>query len=436
MMVRGILAVGVCLLGATVGWAQALPTAATIESIPLELTMPEKYHVTAVLEPIRRVSLVAPADGTIRGINAPLGAAVRASTEIAQLDRAEASARVKIAQAEVREKQALAKASTNSPNEPYYKAQLEAAEAKLELARLELNQLTLSAPFSGRIIALPVSSGQYVLKGTVIAELADVTSLKSLVPVDRRTVTEGSEAKIFVEEQAQTAKIQSILPLPEGYAPLRELAAPFASAWVEVPNTKGDLAPGLRVRSATLPITPLATVPKESVKTTEGTGASSGSIVQVLRNEYVTNVPVNVMGNFGPERVQITGALRTTDAPHRFVIGHTTSRHSGPFFRGDEPGNRRLDTEPGHARRRGGNHASRGRPRHLGPLRRPDENPSRDSETAGTKPRDSANSGGRAFLSRRLPLSRRRRLPVQRSELVGRGIGRISPSATSKTSSP
>ena len=219
-----------------------------------------------------------------------------------------------MAQAEVREKQALLKASANSPNEPYYKAQLEAAEARLELAQLGLGRLTLSAPFAGRIIALPVSSGQYVLKGTVVAELADVTSLKSFVPVDRRTVSEGSEAKVFVEEQEQKAKIQSILPLPESYASLRDLAAPFASAWVVIANTKGDLAPGLRVRSATLPITPLATVPKDSIKTAEGAGASGGSIVQVLRNEYVTNVPVNVLGKVGAERFQVTGALRATDA--------------------------------------------------------------------------------------------------------------------------
>ncbi|MGC8644293.1 MAG: efflux RND transporter periplasmic adaptor subunit [Isosphaeraceae bacterium] len=313
MKVRGFLAVGICLLGATAGWAQALPTAATIESIPLELTMPEKYHVTAVLEPIRRVSLVAPADGVIRSIATPLGDTVRASQEIAQLDRAEASARLKVAQAEVKEKQAMLK-SANQTYQAFYAAQLEAAQAKVELAQLELSRLTLSAPFAGRIIALPVSSGQYVMKGSVIAELADLTSLKSLVPVDRRTVSEGSDAQVFVEEQARTAKIQSVLPLPETYASLRDLAAPFASAWVVISNTKGDLAPGLRVRSATLPITPLATVPKDSIKTTEGAGASAGSMVQVLRNEYVTNVPVSMLGKVGAERMQVTGALRTTDA--------------------------------------------------------------------------------------------------------------------------
>jgi hypothetical protein len=104
------------------------------------------------------------------------------------------------------------------------------------------------------------------------------------------------------------------LPLPEAYASLHELAAPFAAAWITVPNEKGELAAGLRVRSATLPVTPLATIPKEAVKTAEGSAASGGSIVQVIRNEYVTNVPVEILGKVGPERIQVTGPFRPNDA--------------------------------------------------------------------------------------------------------------------------
>ena len=274
--------------------------------------MPERYRVTAVLEPVRRVALVAPADGVVRELEAPLGTVVRANAEVAQLDRAEALARLKVAQTEVKEKQTLSKSNPN--HKDIYTAQLEAAQGRAELAQLELDRLTLRAPFAGRIISLPVSFGQYVLKGTVIAELDDITSLKSLVPVDRRTVTERADLKVFVEEQEQTAKVQSILPLPESYASLRELAAPFASAWVVVPNPKGELAPGLRVRSARLPITPIATVPKESLKAAEGPAGSAASMVQVLRNEYVTNVPVDVLGKMGPDRIQVTRALRAKDA--------------------------------------------------------------------------------------------------------------------------
>jgi multidrug efflux pump subunit AcrA (membrane-fusion protein) len=339
-------ALGLSLFGATLAWAQPLPTSATIESVPLELTMPETYHVTSVLEPVRRVSLVAPADGIVRSLDAPLGTDVRATQEIAQLDRAEASVKLKMALAEVKEKQALFRSNKNY--EEIYKAQLEAAEAKAELAQLELDRLTLRAPFAGRIVQVAVSAGQFVLKGTVIAELADVTSLKSLVPVDRRTVSEGRDAKVFVEEQERAAKIQSILPLPESYASLRDLAAPFASAWIIVSNAKGDLAAGFRVRSATLPVTPLATVPKDAVKPVEGTTASGGSIVQVLRNEYVTNVPVDVLGKVGLERVQVTGPLRSTDS---LIVSSSVPLLAGTLVRFSQaPGGAIEGTTPNPAR--------------------------------------------------------------------------------------
>jgi multidrug efflux pump subunit AcrA (membrane-fusion protein) len=314
VVLRGIITLGCCLIGTADSLAQALPTTASIETIPLELTMPERYHVTAVLEPIRRITLVAPADGIVRGIEAPLGMTVRATQEVAQLDRGEALARVKLARADVKEKQALLKTAQTSDAQEAFKAQIEAAEARVELAQIELERLTLRAPFAGRIVSVPISSGQYVLKGTVIAELADVTSMKALLPVDRGATSDGGDLTIFVEEQEQTAKVQSILPLSESHASLRELAAPFAAAWIIVPNPSGKLAAGLRVRSATLPITPIATVPKEAVKSTESSGGARGSMLQVIRNEYVTNVPVEVMGKVGPERTQIAGALRSTDA--------------------------------------------------------------------------------------------------------------------------
>lgn len=303
-------AFGLCLLTSGLGWAQALPTSATIESVPVVLTMPERYPVSSVLEPVRRVELIAPADGVIRSLDARPGAIVRDSQELAQLDRTEATARLKIAQAEFKEKQAVAKvASTGIGNSPQIAAaQLEAAEARVELARHELDRLTLRAPFSGRIVSAGLSAGQFVLKGTVIAELADVTSLKALVPVDRRVVKAGADARVFVEEQEQTAKVLSVLPLLESYAALRELAAPFASAWIVVANPRGDLEPGLRVRSATLPIMPIATISRAALKK-----GDPGSLVQVIRNEYVTNLPVEVLGRVGQDRVQVTGSLRPAD---------------------------------------------------------------------------------------------------------------------------
>jgi multidrug efflux pump subunit AcrA (membrane-fusion protein) len=297
--------------------------------------MPERYRVTEVLEPIRRVTLVAPADGVIRSMETRLGAMVRETQEIAELDRAEASVRLKMATAEVKEKQALLKG--NQAGLDVYKAQLEAAEARAELAQLELGRCTLRAPFAGRVTALPVCAGQYVLKGTTIAELADVTSLKALQPVDRTAVTAGAPLSVQIEGRDVSAKVLAILPLPEQFVRLRELATPFAAGLLVVPNPKGDLEPGLRVQHASIPTTPIAAVPKRAIKQDDGR-TGEAVMVQVIRNEYVVNVPVRVLGDIGPDRAQIAGALRPADS---LIVSTSVPLLAGTLIRFGEGGTTR-----------------------------------------------------------------------------------------------
>ncbi|WP_337177603.1 HlyD family efflux transporter periplasmic adaptor subunit [Paludisphaera sp.] len=306
--------------------AQGPPTSAVIDTEPIALTPPERYQVVAALEPIRTVTIVAPADGYLKSVDAPAGSTVRQAQQVAEMDRAEAAARLKIAEAELRERKALAGESPTAVGA----AVVEAAEGRVELARLELDRLTLRAPFAGRIVSAPVASGQFVLKGTVIAELADLSTLKALVPVDRREVKAGGEATAAIEDQRRTARVQSIVPLPatEEYRPLRELAAPIAGAWVQVQNADGALEPGLRVRSVSLPVAPVAVVPRSAVKAA-GAGGTDAT-VQVIRAEHVADVRVKTLGEVGPERVQVSGPFRSSDA---VVVSTSVPLVSGTFIR-------------------------------------------------------------------------------------------------------
>jgi biotin carboxyl carrier protein len=307
------------LLGANGAYAQGLPTSARIESVPIELTMPERYQVSEVLEPIQRITLVAPADGVIRSLGARLGSSVRETQVLVELDPREASARLKAAQAEVKERQALL--GTDPKLEAAFKAQLEAAQARAELAQLAVERCTLRAPFAGRVVDLPVSAGQFVLKGTTILELADVSSLKAFQPVDRRQVSAGSSLSVQIEDKEVAGKVQAILPLPDEYLVLRELVTPLAAAWVILPNPKSELEVGLRVRTSSIPTTPIAVIAKRSIKQDSPRSAES-AVVQVLRNDFdsgvpvqiVTNLPVQVLGEVGPDRIQVTGRFRPTDS--------------------------------------------------------------------------------------------------------------------------
>jgi multidrug efflux pump subunit AcrA (membrane-fusion protein) len=283
-----------------------------VETAALNLMPPDRFQIPAVLEPIRRVTILAPTDGVVRTIEVPVGASVRDGQEIAQLDRTEAAARLKIAQANVKEMQATAKAAgaANSPAAAVAQAQVEAAQARAEIAQLELDRCTLRAPFAGRVFAAPISPGQYVTKGTLVAELVDVSSLHALIPHDRTGVSVGASLNVSIEGQTVPGKVQATLPLSEELAALRELSTSYTAVWVSISNTKGTFEPGQRALSPSLPTAPIATIPAHALQ-----GENKGTPkIQVIRNEYATDVAVRVLGHPGPDRVQVSGPLRKTDA--------------------------------------------------------------------------------------------------------------------------
>jgi multidrug efflux pump subunit AcrA (membrane-fusion protein) len=278
---------------------------------------------------------MASADGMVRGMPLAVGAMARDSQEIVELDRAEAKVRVKIAESSVKEMQAEVNAvdSKASPSSlAIAQARLDAARARAELALLELDRCSLKAPFAGRLLATLVSTGQYVSKGTPIAELADISSLHVLVPVDRNAVKSGASIELVVEGKAVSGKVSTVLPLPESFSVLRELATPWAGAWVSFDNVGGGLEPGQRVKSPWAPDAPIATIPARALHQASSTGGAS---VQVLRNDYVSNITVHVLGPTGPERLQVSGAFRPNDL---LVVESSKPLAAGTFLRFEHQG--------------------------------------------------------------------------------------------------
>lgn len=317
-----------CVAAVSTSSAQPPPTSAKVDTQPLVLTQPDRYNVPTVLEPVRRVTLVATADGIVRSQDARAGTDVRSGQPVAELDKSEAMARVKIAQAEAKEHQVLLE-GTPRESTAIAKARLDAAQARVELAQGALERCTLRAPFAGRVMASHVSDGQFVAKGTVIAELADVSSLRSMVPLARAGATVGGTVPVVVEGQTLQAKVQALLPLPPEQSVLRELASPLAAAWVVLPNPSGALEPGQRVQSPAVPSAPIASVPAQAVHNADGKAAGA-TFVQVIRNEYVTNVTVRALGSPGPDRLQVTGPLRPTDG---LIISSSVPLQTGTLIR-------------------------------------------------------------------------------------------------------
>ncbi len=330
MSLRGpcvVLLVTLGIASTTSARGQTPASTAKVDKVPLELVDPDRYQISGLLEAVRHVSIVATTDAVVRSQDAKAGATVRGKSRTFSCSIvARRPARLKIAQAEAREAQAeaaaakaaVAKATISTVSAEVAQARLEAAQARVELAQIAFDRCTLRAPFAGRVLTSAVSDGQYVAKGTILAELADVSSLKVLIPVHRAGATVGGALALTVEGQPATGKILALVPLPESFAVLRELASPFTAAWVLIPNTSGTFEPGERALSPDLPVAPLAIVPTPALKADDAKSktfdAGAAATLQVIRNEYIRDVKVRVIGRLGPERVQVTGPLRPTDA--------------------------------------------------------------------------------------------------------------------------
>ena len=186
---------------------------------------------------------------------------------------------------------------------------------------------SLRAPVPGKILSAPVSPGQYVTKGNTLAELADYAILKVLVPVDRTAVKPGAEMELIVEGKPISGKVMALVPLPEQYVALRELATPWAAAWVNVANANGALEPGQRVRGPFAPLAPITAVPIRALRTTAG---GDDTLVQVVRFNNVMDIPVKVIGDIGYDRTQVSGAFLPTDA---VIVESSTPMAAGTVIR-------------------------------------------------------------------------------------------------------
>ena len=267
-------AIGAILAASAVATAQA-PTsgnpnqvAAKVERAPLHLTPPDRYQVPTLVEPLRKVVVMAPDEGFLKSLAVPVGATLKEGQEIGRLDTAAAMARLKIAMASVKEMQAEVEGfqgvGTKSRGLAITEARLEAARARAELAQMEVDACALRAPFGGKILRVDVSPGQYLAKGATILEPADVSSVRVLLPVDRTAVALNGSVSFTIEGNGVTGKVQALLPLPESRRDASRAGLAADGRLAVVPNGAGTYEPGQRAQSPYLPNAPIAGVPSYS----------------------------------------------------------------------------------------------------------------------------------------------------------------------------
>lgn len=193
-------------------------------------------------------------------------------------------------------------AAKNGASQQYQS--LQAARARIALARKAVADTVVRAPFSGVVAERLVSVGDYVTKGTKVAVVVRVNPLRVMLTIPEQfvsSVTVGQPVDFEVDAYAGrrfTGTVKYISPA---------LQADRRALTVEavVPNQSGDLKPGLfaTARLEQSAKTPGVVVPSAAVQTSAGT-----SRVFVLMNDHVEERIV-VTGQVVGDLVEITKGL-------------------------------------------------------------------------------------------------------------------------------
>ena len=199
--------------------------------------------------PARVVHLAAETDGRIVRVGAERGSNLEQGDVIVRLDERDRSARLSQAEATVRQREVEYAARERLKSESYVSeaqlqesvALLEAARAEWTRAKLDLDYMTVRAPFAGSLQARAVEIGDFVKRGDPIATYVDNRMIivnANLSEFDARFVSVGDMA------EATLATGETVRGRIRYVAPVADEGTRTFGVELEVDNTNGALRVG------------------------------------------------------------------------------------------------------------------------------------------------------------------------------------------------
>ncbi len=177
--------------------------------------------------PARIVQIAAETDGRVEFVGAERGASLETGEIIVRLDERDRSARLAQAEATVKQREVEYEARERLKTESYVSeaqlqeavALLETARAELTRARLDLEYMTIRAPFAGALQARDVEVGDFVSQGDPVATYVDNRSIivsANLSEFDARyvSVDDTAEATLATGEEVR-GRIRYVAPVAD-----------------------------------------------------------------------------------------------------------------------------------------------------------------------------------------------------------------------------
>ncbi|MEM9753266.1 MAG: efflux RND transporter periplasmic adaptor subunit [Planctomycetota bacterium] len=329
VMRAAALAIGVVLTaGSGIAEAQA-PAAPVRVAAVMSENVAEHQRVTGSLQAVSQSAVAAEESGAIARVLIDEGHAVAAGQVIASIDDARHRAHLAQAQAELLALQAVtmerqaelaqaqsdleqleALAERNATNEREVRdgqtavrvaearlrsaeLQADAADRLAELAQIQLDDLSILAPFDGRVITRHVEPGEWVDLGDPIITLVSTGTIEARLEVPERFATAlsevGDRVTIEVETPAGSISTAELRAVPQVDARARTFPI-----LVEFDNRAERLSPGMSV-TAWVPsgiAQPHLTVPQDAVIRT-----ARGAHVFVVRADETDQAATQAVQN-------------------------------------------------------------------------------------------------------------------------------------------
>lgn len=284
---------------------------AAVEEARANLEMLEKGPLPAEIEAVRQEARNASATAEARRAKLKALEALHEKGEIADVQ-------YQIARAGVAEAEAMGQAATQRLKTmemgtrpemvAQAKAKLAAAESELAAQQLNVDLCTIAAPFDGVVTQLPARLGAYIEKPTVLATVADLSSIFARVRVPANfmlQLQEGITAHVVCDAVGAAERAGVLARIGKEANP----GSGDVDAMVQIDNADALLRPGLpcRVRLSLPEIADAIAVPVSAVADRNGV-----TVVTVIRDgkAYETPVETGVRTN---DAVQITKGISSGD---------------------------------------------------------------------------------------------------------------------------
>lgn len=305
------------------------PAGVVIDRVAVTLKSPENFKVPLELKSVTALPVVAPMDGIIQDVFVKVGDQVQQQVELLRLNSQELSLSLKRTQAQYAVAKLVVSQAAAGNMKALAEAHLEVAKRELDLAEFRLGQTILHAAITGKVAEILVSKGQFVRAGDLLARVIDPKQLMVEVPVERDGFDASRPFPLTIETQTTDAKVDAVLPALPAFAPLRELFVSVATARLMIDAEGDKFSPGQSVYSAMVPHFPIAEIPTLAVKTVTD-NPDAERLVQVIRQGFVRNLPVDLLGQVGQTHVFVSARFVEGD---ELIISASEELKDGSWVR-------------------------------------------------------------------------------------------------------